>query len=401
MKKILLVILLIILGLAGFYYLKASQFYNNIYIKKFSGEKKITEKTDFNVLILGYGGEGHDGPYLTDTMILAHIDIKNKKAFLVSLPRDIWVKVPTKDNSDFYSKINAVYQMELFPQTYPNVLDTYKQKQEVGGLIKDVVGQITGLTVDNFLAVDFDSFKRGIDILGGITINIDRTFEDQEYPLDGKEKDLCGKDEQFKQIEKFLNPGYSEEEKQKLFKEKPELEEFFKNISEKPYLAFPCRYETVKFTAGKQFMNGETALKYVRSRHSEIDGGDFNRGRRQQIFISALKDKIISFNFIPKIIPLMEEFKNDIKTDIGLDDMKKLLTKTTDASKYVMDSLILSDQNLLKNGYSSGGQYILMPKAGENNWSEVKTTISNMVLGITPSPTPIPLSGSISPTATK
>jgi len=391
MRKITIIFLLIVLGLAGFYYLKASQFYSNIYIKKNNGENKVAERTDLNVLILGYGGEGHDGPYLTDTMMLVHVDTKTKKTLLISIPRDIWVKVPTKDNSDFYSKINAVYQMELFPQTYPNVLDTYKQKQEVGGLIKEVVGDITGLKIDNFVAVDFDSFKKGIDILGGVIINVDKAFEDPEYPLDGKEKDLCGKEEQFKQIEVFLSPGYNEEDKQKLFKDKPELEEFFKNIIEKPYLAFPCRYETLKFSSGKQFMNGETALKYVRSRHSELDGGDFNRGRRQQIFVNALKDKIISFNFIPKIIPLMEEFKNDIKTDISLDDMKKLLTKTADAGKYISDSLILSDQNLLKNAYSKSGQYILMPKAGENNWTELKKTINNMILGITPTITPNPL----------
>jgi len=388
MKKILLIVLVIILGIAGFYYLKASQFYNNIYIKKSNGEKTIAEKTELNVLILGYGGEGHDGPYLTDTMMLAHIDMKTKKALLISIPRDIWVQVPTKDNSEFFNKINAVYQMELFPKNYPSIQDSYKNKQEVGGLIKDVVGQMTELKIDNFVAVDFDSFKKGIDILGGVTIDIDKAFEDPEYPLEGKEKELCGKNEQFTQIEKFLSPGYSEEEKQKLFKEKPELEEFYKNITDAPYLAFPCRYETLKFSAGKQFMNGETALKYVRSRHSETDGGDFNRGRRQQIFVNALKDKIISFNIISKIIPLMEEFKGDIKTDISIDDMKKLVTKATDANQYVVSSLILSDQNLLMNSYSKNGQYILMPKAGENNWSELKTTINNIVLGITLTPTP-------------
>jgi LCP family protein required for cell wall assembly len=396
MKKISLAILLIILSLTVFYYFKASQFYQNIYIKKTNGEKKLTEKTEFNILILGYGGEGHDGPYLTDTMIVAHINIKTKKIILISIPRDIWVKIPTKDGSDFSNKINAVYQMELFPQTYPNVADNYKQKQEIGGLIKEIVSQIIGLKIDNFIAVDFNSFKKGIDILGGIIINVDKAFEDPEYPIDGKENDLCGKEEEFNQIAKFLSPGANEEEKQQLFKEKPELEEFFNNINEKPYLAFPCRYETVKFSAGKQFMNGETALKYVRSRHSPIDGGDFNRGRRQQIFIAALKDKIISFNFLPKIIPLMQELKENIKTDISLDEMKKIITKTTDTQQYTLDNLILSNQNLLKNSYSSTGQYILIPQAGENNWNEVKTTIHNMILGITPSPSP---SVTLSPSA--
>ena len=53
----------------------------------------------------------------------------------------------------------------------------------------------------------------------------------------------------------------------------------------------------------------ELRLKFARSRHSPDDGDDFNRAIRQQLVIESIKDKVISLGFIPKIIPLMNEFK--------------------------------------------------------------------------------------------
>ena len=240
-------------------------------------------------------------------MMVAHIDIKKNKVALISLPRDLWYKLPTKSKEDYHAKINSIYQLGLFPTEYPDV-DT-KTYPDVS-LIKKAISDITGLTIDNFVTVDFTGFTRGIDILGGVVVDVQKTFDDFEYPIEGKEKELCGRDAEFVQIEKFLKPGFDPGEKQQLFKDKPELEVFFKNITDEPKDAFPCRYERLHFDAGRVFMNGETALKYVRSRHSSQDGTDFGRSERQQQFFKAVKDKAISLGIITKIIPLLDELKN-------------------------------------------------------------------------------------------
>ena len=72
------------------------------------------EKKVFNLLVMGYGGPGHDGAYLTDTMIFASIDTEHKRVTLVSIPRDTWVRIPTTSGDEFARKINSVYQTGLF-----------------------------------------------------------------------------------------------------------------------------------------------------------------------------------------------------------------------------------------------------------------------------------------------
>jgi anionic cell wall polymer biosynthesis LytR-Cps2A-Psr (LCP) family protein len=56
-----------------------------------------------NILILGIGGEGHDGPNLTDTMMVWSLDTKTDKAAMISIPRDLYVKIPGHG----YGKINS------------------------------------------------------------------------------------------------------------------------------------------------------------------------------------------------------------------------------------------------------------------------------------------------------
>jgi LCP family protein required for cell wall assembly len=136
---------------------------------------------------MGYGGPGHDGAYLTDSMMLAHFDLAKKKTTMISIPRDIWVKLPTKSEVPFHAKINTLYQNEKFPDTFPDVIPE--------DLVRNTVQDITGLLVDNVVTVDFSGFKKAIDILGGVHITVEKSFTDREYPIDGHEDDLCGKTE--------------------------------------------------------------------------------------------------------------------------------------------------------------------------------------------------------------
>ena len=348
MKKALLVIGLFLIVLVAYVIKSGADFYKAIFNKKPNQKGFVLpkEKTQYNILLLGYGGPGHDGPYLTDSMMVAHIDLKTNKTALLSLPRDLWIKLPTKSKADFHAKINSIYQLGLFPTEFPDV-DTQKYPDTT--LVKKAVSDITGLTIDNYVTIDFTGFTKGIDILGGVVVDVQKTFDDYEYPIDGKEKDLCGKDEDFAKIEKFLKPGFSEDEKKDTLKDKPELEKFLKDITEDPKEAFPCRYEHLHFDKGKVFMNGETALKYVRSRHSAQDGNDFARGARQQQFVKSIKEKVISLGMVTKVIPLLDELKNHIKTDISVDDMKKLVGEAKDSGKYKVININVSDTDYLKS----------------------------------------------------
>ena len=122
------------------------------------------------------------------------------------------------------------------------------------GLASSSVSSVTGITPNYYVVVDFSLFKDLIDTVGGINVEVANPFTDEKYPIVGKEDDLCNGD--------------------KLYK---------------------CRYETLHFVQGKQLMNGETALQFVRSRNAVGDEGtDIARERRQQKVIEALKTKLLS-----------------------------------------------------------------------------------------------------------
>lgn len=390
MKKIFIIIAGIIIAAILFYALKINQFYKKIYTPKNGIQADSTpapEKTEFNILLLGYAGGNYAGTYLTDTIIVLHVDLKKKKALMVSLPRDTWVKLPTKSGDDFHSKINAVYETELFPNDFPDLDTKIAGNKSDAELTKYILGQITGFEIDNYISIDFASFIKAIDILGGVDINVARAFEDEKYPVEGKEDDICGKDEQFKQIEPYLSEidATKSAEKEKLLKEKPDLNEFLRNATASPELVFPCRYEKISFASGKQHMDGTTALKFARSRQSNQDGGDFARARRQQQVIEAVKSKIFSVGFITKIPSLLDGMEKYVKTDIGSEEIKRLTKEISSAGEYKLSPLVLSDENVLTSDRSTNGQFILIPENGEDNWESVQKFIKNTLKGITPS----------------
>jgi len=388
MKKLFLIILGITVAYLVFISLKINSFYKKIYTPK--NEKIKEDKNQFNFLIFGYAGGKHEGTYLTDTIMLFHLDTKNKKVSLVSLPRDFWVPIPTKDGSKFSSKINAVYQMELFPQNYPQINNKFLGKKDDANFTKFIISKIFNISVDYYVAIDFEGFKKVIDILGGIDVNVEKSFIDPVYPIDGKENDLCDEETEkmFKEVEPFLNPGYNQEDKEKLLKDNLNLDEFLKNATESPHLAFPCRYETLVFKKGKTHMNGETALKYTRSRHSLEDGSDFSRARRQHIVLEAVKDKILSLNLITKIPTLLDQLGNHFKTDFPLSQIPRFSKEALNAQNYQFFTYVFSTQNYLKDSVSDDGQYILIPKTEENNFEEIQKAIKKIFEGTDPQVTP-------------
>jgi polyisoprenyl-teichoic acid--peptidoglycan teichoic acid transferase len=184
LKVILAIIILIILGFGCFLAVKATNLADKIFVgedqslySKISdlitsqtGNKLLGEKNgQVNVLLLGIGGPGHDGPYLSDTIIVAQLKPKENKATLTSIPRDYLVN--TKELGQ--RKINAV-----FAEHYEDTKDWDK----AGEATIDVVEKISGLEIPYFAVIDFEGFTKTIDVLGGVDVTVDRTFTDYTFP---------------------------------------------------------------------------------------------------------------------------------------------------------------------------------------------------------------------------
>lgn len=124
------------------------------------------EQGRINVLLLGMGGPGHEGPLLTDTMIVASIDSKTWEVGLISIPRDFMVKIDGRG----YNKINAAYAFG--EQDNSNGADAAIAAAEY----------VTGLDIPYYAAIDFKGFVKAVDHAGGLDITVDRTFTDSTYP---------------------------------------------------------------------------------------------------------------------------------------------------------------------------------------------------------------------------
>jgi LCP family protein required for cell wall assembly len=121
-----------------------------------------------NILLAGIGGEGHDGPYLTDTIIVAGIDEKNKLVPMLSIPRDLYID--TKQTGR--SRINEVLYLGM---------TKYGEKQGME-ILRDTVSKLTGLEIQYYAEINFDGFVKIVDSLGGVDVNVENDIYDPEYP---------------------------------------------------------------------------------------------------------------------------------------------------------------------------------------------------------------------------
>ena len=370
LKKIVLFTLILFLVIGSMIFLWFHRFTSKTFLFRSvqpqvqftSVSERLQANVPIDILLLGYGGAGHDGPYLTDSMMDVHIDPSTKKIFLISIPRDIWVKLPTNSTGGQYSKINAAYAIGLDDTNYPNKPSEYKGDDGGGRMAEKAVSGVIGQSIDYFVGMDFSGFKRTIDALGGVDVKVETTFDDLAYPLDNVPDPSC---------------GHSPDD----------IKAFTATVSAEPQLwaYFPCRYTHVHFDKGVTHMDGETALTYARSRHSTQDGSDFGRATRQRNLLIAVKQKVLSVGFITKILPFMNSLGDEFHTDLTVNDLTTLIQHATTFEGYEIHTEALTDQNYLIDTVSSGGQDILSPKVGTDNWNDVHTWLTD-VFGGKPEP---------------
>jgi len=125
------------------------------------------ENDRINILLVGMGGEGHDGPNLTDTLILTSIRPSDNRVAMLSIPRDLLVSVPDHG----WRKINSV--------------NAYGEMQAVGRggeLTKKTIEGLLGIDIPYYIRIDFDGFRSIIDAVGGIDVYVETAFTDPTYP---------------------------------------------------------------------------------------------------------------------------------------------------------------------------------------------------------------------------
>lgn len=277
-----------------------------------------------NILLMGRGGEGHEGADLTDTIILVSIDPVAKQAALVSIPRDLYVTIPRQGSM----KINAAFstgKMSVLNKASRVTPEVKKQAEEAGfKLLEETVEQSLGVPVHYYAMIDFEGFKQAIDTVGGVSFNAPNAVR-EDMRIDGKNYKLDVK-------------------------------------------------------PGQQNFDGFKALAYARSRHTSARG-DFDRSERQRLIIVALKDKVLSlgtFSNPAKMSQLLDNFGSHVQTNFSIQDLSRLYTIAKDINSADVFSIGLADPpNNYVTTSNINGLSVVVPSAGVGNYSAIQSYIRN------------------------
>jgi LCP family protein required for cell wall assembly len=267
---------------------------------------KIKHDERINILLLGYGGPGHDGPYLTDSMMLLSIRPGQREAMMISVPRDLWVKIPALPRNGYmWGKLNSAYAIGMDHNDFPNVRPEWKTETGGGDLAAATVSQVTGLPVDYWVGVDFKAFRDVVNALGGIRVDVPTALDDPYFPV-GETTGMM----------------------------------------------------RIHVDAGSQQFNGERALQYTRSRETT---SDFDRSRRQQLVMLAVRQRVFTLNAVPHMMSLLSALQDNVRTNLRPGDMQQLADLAGRIKDQDIRRVAIDTSNLLRSGSSSDGQYILQP----------------------------------------
>jgi LCP family protein required for cell wall assembly len=240
-------------------------------------------KERLNILLIGADVQG--GGHNTDTLITVSVDPVTRQVAMFSLPRDT-KEVP----------IPAGPARSVWGRTYGNKINSFfvnnRRRSDLWpgsdrtrgyNALKAVLGELYDLDIKYFVEVDFEGFKKVVDAMGGVTINVQVPIVDNAFPI-----------------------GH--------------------NKSYRLYIP-----------SGLQHMDGTQALRYARSRNTSTD---FDRGARQQRVLLSMREQADPQALIPRLPELIDALKSSIKTDIPLDQIDELLglasdVDTTDIRSYV------------------------------------------------------------------
>lgn len=311
------------------------------------GQSAMAQKLDrgdrVNILLLGYGGPNHDGPYLTDSILIVSVNPKTGQTAYISIPRDTEVDIHAFSDPRRFDtlKINAAFAIAMQPGDFGGGLKpTYATSDPRDGAFKladDTLTQLTGVPIDYNVGADFGGFDKIVDSIGGVDITVPETFS-IDFPVE-------------------RNNGWI----------------------------------TAYFQAGPQHMDGARALEYVRGRyvacsedhkysyvHGQLycdghpwtdtnysEASDFARALRQQQFLEAFRKQALRLNAIANLPQILSGLEQDVRTDLSVPgDVQALWDKQSKLRQNGVLHISINSSNLLYSCTCDSNGYTLHPYGG-------------------------------------
>jgi LCP family protein required for cell wall assembly len=230
-----------------------------------------------------------EGPSRTDTMMLLTLDPLNNTAGILSIPRDLWVSIPGFENG----RVNTAHFLG----------EAYQMPGGGPGLAVKTVEQLLGVEINYYAQIDFGSFIRFVDELGGVKVDLPKKIK-----ID------------------------------------------------------PIAGDPVKLKPGRQVLNGELALAYARARYTS--GGDFDRALRQQQVIFGIRERLLKPDdlslLISKAPALYYEIAEGMQTNMTLEELIRLALIAQKVPEENISQRAISAQEVIF-AESPDGQSVLVP----------------------------------------
>lgn len=255
-----------------------------------------TATSRVTVVLTGIDHTGTRTEALNDTLLIASINPLTEAISMVSFPRDV-TEFPLYNGGTYHGKINSLMQWAAaHPNDFPD------------GPLPTLVHELSyllGIPIHYYAAVDLDGFRRMIDAVGGVSVNVQRAIDDPSYSwLDGSH-------------------GFS-------------------------------------LSAGVHTLDGPTALAYVRSRKGDGDN-DFTRAGRQQQLLLALRAKVTDPSVLARLPDLLGVAGDTIRTDFPADRIAEMIAITKQVDSDAVKRVVLQPPmySVHPPNRSTGGIYTL------------------------------------------
>lgn len=268
------------------------------------------------------GGQ-HEGGNLTDSIMLLSINQTTKDAYMVSVPRDLWVRYEEPCSAVGYEgKINAVYYCAS---------NDGQDEQAGANALKDQVGEFFGIETHYYTHLNFGVVEDAVDAVGGVTVTIES--DDPRGILDRNFDWKCN---------------------------------------------YECYY--VNYDNGEEVhLDGEHALALARARNAQggygLSGGNFDREHNQQKIMVALRDQALSAGTLTNInslTRLIDAFGDNLRTNVQTNELQTLVGLANDVDNDNIRSLSLVDEEeMLVDVDQYMGQSIVRPVAGIYDYSQI------------------------------
>lgn len=337
-----IVIAIIVVGLAvgGYLIYKALNASNQIFkgsILDIVQNQPLKEDANgrSNILIFGTSEDdpGHSGANLTDSIMVVSLSQKQKNAYMISIPRDLYVEYGAACAEGHRGRINSLY--DCFSESDTKEAEGAKKLQEK-------VGEVLGLDIQYSAHLNYTAVRQAVDAVGGVDITIET--DDPRGILDRNFDWKCN---------------------------------------------YKCYY--VNYKKGEvAHMDGEHALAFSRARNAPqsymvygLPNGNFDREKNQQKVIKALREKAVSVGTLTdlgKVTGLIDALGNNLRTNFETKEIRTLMSLGNDIKSESIQSVSLVEEgNMLVTTGNINGASIVKPVAGLYTYSAIQAYVKKTV----------------------